>query len=120
MLLKDKKTQSKVFGWFHLLVLLCGLHHNEVPLVIQPFVKVVVMCLFETPRDTEQCCSFNQQMISEIPRKGNKLTIYCLLPEFYRQRRLRCDSTNAYAVYFKKKQPICPQMLRKAMFKYNL
>lgn len=104
MLLKDRKTQSKMLGWVHLLVLLCGLHHNKVPLVIQPLVKVVVMCLFETPRDTAQCCSFNQQMISELPGKGNKRTIYCVLPDFYRQRRLRYDSTNAYAVYFLKKK----------------
>lgn len=30
---------------FHILVLLGGLHHNEVPLVIKPFMKVIVMSL---------------------------------------------------------------------------
>lgn len=33
---------------FDLLVLFSGLHHNKVPLVVQPFVKVVVMSLYKT------------------------------------------------------------------------
>lgn len=48
-----------VFEWFHLLVLLSGLHHNKVPLVVQPFMKVVVMCLFETRTDRTWCSSFH-------------------------------------------------------------
>lgn len=44
-----------------------------------------------------------QQMISEIPGKGNKI-IYCLLPGFYGQRSLSYDSTIAYAIYFLKKK----------------
>ena len=32
----------------NLLVLLGGLHHNKVPLVVQPFMEVVVMHLFKT------------------------------------------------------------------------
>lgn len=33
---------------FHILVLLGGLHHNEIPLVIKPFMEVIVMGLWET------------------------------------------------------------------------
>ena len=32
----------------NLLVLLGGLHHNKVPLVVQPFMEVVVVHLFKT------------------------------------------------------------------------
>lgn len=44
----NEQRLSTTFYWLHLLVLLGGLHHDEVPLVVQPFMKVVVVCLFET------------------------------------------------------------------------
>lgn len=43
-----KKYWGRTPGWFHILVLLGGLHHDKVPLVVQPFVEVVVMCLWRT------------------------------------------------------------------------
>lgn len=44
---------STKLEWFYLLVLLGGLHHDKVPLVVQPFMKVVVMCLFVTQSQSQ-------------------------------------------------------------------
>lgn len=47
-------SSSLLFNWkvlscdvLNLLVLLAGLHHDEVPLVVQPVMQVVVMSLFK-------------------------------------------------------------------------